>query len=48
MTSNIIKNAQVLFGNKIPVHENFGDFSFVWAGHIPGESLFEAIDSFLF
>ena len=32
LTSEILKNAQVLFGSKIPVHENFGNFSFVWSG----------------
>ena len=42
MTSSLIKNAQVLFGSQIPVHEDFGEFSFVWAGATPGESLFNS------
>lgn len=40
----MIKNAQVLFGNQIPLNENFGTFSLAWAGHVPGESLLNGLE----
>jgi len=40
MQSSLIKNAQVLFGSQIPIHEDSGVFSFVWAGAYSGESMF--------
>lgn len=44
MPSELIKNAQVLFGVKgIPVPENIGDFSLSWAGAQPGESVFKGL-----
>ena len=41
MQSSLIKNAQVLFGSQIPVHEDFGEFSLVWSGQYAGETMFE-------
>ena len=32
----------MLFGNAIPIHEEYGVFSFAWAGNYPGESMFES------
>ena len=45
MESSLIKNAQVLFGSAIPVHEDFGDFSLAWSGAMPGETMFELHNS---
>jgi hypothetical protein len=42
--SKVIKNAQVLFGNQIPVGNDAGTFSLVWGGHVPGESLLGGFD----
>ena len=39
VAAGTIKNAQVLFANQIPIHEDDGEFSLAWAGHIPGEDL---------
>lgn len=44
VSSKVIKNAQVLFGNQIPLSEDAGTFSLAWAGHIPGESILGALD----
>ena len=41
MQSSLIKNAQVLFGSAIPVHEDFGDFTLAWSGAYPGETIFD-------
>lgn len=43
MSSSMLKNAQVRFGENIPVHDSFGDFSMSWTGHYPGESMLEFI-----
>ena len=41
LPSTLIKNAQVLFGSKLPVDEHLGNFSLAWAGHRPGESILD-------
>jgi len=45
MPTSIIRNAQVLFGSKLPVYDG-GNYTLSWAGRYPGESLFNALDHF--
>lgn len=43
ISSSVIKNAQVLFDNQIPIHEDLGNFSLSWGGHILGESYLDLL-----
>lgn len=43
ISSNLMSNAVVLFGSKIPIHEATGNYSLAWSGHQPGESFLELI-----
>ena len=47
ITSQIIKNAQVLFGSQIPIHDDLGSFSLVWASHYTGESMFALLQDMM-
>lgn len=42
LTKNVIKNAEVLFGNPAPLKEGPGYYSLAWGGHYPGEPMVEA------
>ena len=44
LDGKLLQNVQLLSGNQMPIHENFGDFSLAWSGHYIGESWFDVID----
>ena len=43
----LLQNVQLLSGNQMPIHENYGDFSLAWSGHYIGESWFDVVDLLL-